>query len=145
IFFRNSDTIISHLNLNELTGRLDTVSLDGSTQKRHLPSACHRLNGVQNEVHKYLLHLLSVNPRLRQVSAKLAGNLDALFLRLSFENAGDIIDHIVDIFRRHIGFGWPCKGQEVGYETANPVNFLEREPLESLAEFRVVVTFGQKL
>src|SRR6185295_10600763 len=64
IFFRNSDTIISHLNLNELTGGLDTVSLDGSTQKRHRPGACHRLNGVQNEVHKYLLHLLSVNPHL---------------------------------------------------------------------------------
>src|SRR5512135_3019550 len=69
IFFGNTDTRVANLNLHEFSRRFGSDSRDSAGRDVDRSTLLHGLDGIQNEVHKYLLHLLSVNPHLGQVGA----------------------------------------------------------------------------
>ena len=109
------------------------------------PTLSHCLDGIEYEVHKYLFHLFSVNPNLRQVKAKIPSNLNTFFLRFGLQYACNPVHNVIHIFFRNIGARWSRKTQKVVDQTADAINLLKRKPLKSFTKFGVVVAFRQKL
>ena len=115
---------IADLNLDELACVSRLVSGNESCGYDERPTLSHCLDGIEYEVHKYLFHLFSVNPNLRQVKAKIPSNLNTFFLRFGLQYACNPVYNVIHIFFRHIGARWSRKTQKVVDQSADAVNLL---------------------
>ena len=67
------------------------------------PAVLHRLNGVDNDVEKYLLQLLFVNPDRRQVARQLLQLIDIARLGVLANEKEGLLEQFVDIHPVELG------------------------------------------
>src|SRR6266545_4599538 len=145
VLFGYADAGIANFNLHKIPRGFCSISRDGTRCNADRSTFLHGLDRVQNKVHKYLLHLLSVNPDLGKIFTKIPLNDHVLFFCLGLENPRNVIHYVIDVFGGHVRLRRACEAQKVVNQPANPINFLEREPLKTLTELSILVTLGQEL
>ncbi len=121
--------------LNEMTPRL----LKQLSLQQQFTTVLHRLNGVKDDVKKYLLQLLAVNPNRWQITGKFLGLVHIFGFGVLTDEKHRLFKQVIGIDIVGTGLAGTTKKEQIGRRLIEPGDLLKN----LMNDFTARVVFGE--